>query len=494
MMNITTYNGKMKNILFYSVIFVVFLVFFYEIHPIFPFDSDDWKFLSFHRPAIPFSGTTNPTKILPEMFQPLCSTIAAYLFYPWMDDYIDSMALMYAITKAGAITGYVYVFRFLFSRIREGRSYIFVSLFLLCHFLVLSKGHNECDYLMNDIDATYLFHYTIPNLLCFSIAILLLYKDDLLENLSHFSTNRIMAFVFVMYWAMFSSLYANIMIISVVCSEILISYIRAYKSGRKGITSLVKDNKIKFIIIGIWLIIVLIELNGGRAELLTERHQIGLFTSILQALTNFKNQSWHLPVILAMGICVILSLFYIKDDRRMMNIYAKVFISVLIIFVFVILTESQAHPTLLMKGVICYSFMSFFIFLFTLSVIILSERMIMVKYSLPICFCILASTILMHHKTFRDSAIYDKNSDYEYTIEEKRMMIKDVVSGIIEASKERKDSVTINIPLFLPYHGTNWPFTVSSANQLSESLYRHNVTDKKIDVSLVPVSNYTLGK
>ena len=455
-MNITTYNEKIKNILFYSVIFVVFFVFFYQIHPIFPFDSDDWTYLTFRRLSIPYTGAYNPTKVLPEMLQPISSTIAAYLLYPWMGDYIDSMALMYAITKAGAITVYVYVFRFLFSRIREGHSYIFVLLFLLCHFLVLSKGHNECDYLMNDIDATSLFHYTIPNLLCFSIAMLLLFKDNMLENLPHFSSNMIIAFVFVMYCALFSSLYANIMIVSVICSEILFNYIRAYRSGRKGIISLAKDNKAKFIILCIWLFIVLVELNGSRAVYLVDRHQSGLFSLILQALANFKNQSWHFPIVLAMGLCIILSFFYIKSDRRMMNIYAKLIISALITFVFVILTESQAHPTLLMKGVICYSFMSFFIFLFTLSVLILSERMVLVKYSLPICFCLLTSTLLMHHKTFRDSAIYDKHTDYAYTIEEKRMMIKDVVSGIINASRERKDSVTINIPLFLPL-SASWP-------------------------------------
>ena len=66
---------------FYTLLFLLFFVFFSQCHPLVPFDSDDWINMGIARRAYPTLAYWNPTKVFPECFEPLVCSIYYYATY-----------------------------------------------------------------------------------------------------------------------------------------------------------------------------------------------------------------------------------------------------------------------------------------------------------------------------------------------------------------------------------------------------------------------------
>ena len=87
--------------------FIFLFVFFFKIHPLVFFDSDDWHYIAYNREALPVWKVLNPAKVLPETFMPLMSDIGAYFLYPFTHDYVNSITFMHAIVFSVAICIYL---------------------------------------------------------------------------------------------------------------------------------------------------------------------------------------------------------------------------------------------------------------------------------------------------------------------------------------------------------------------------------------------------
>lgn len=87
-MKVNNSNEKKANILFFSLIFIITLVFFTLIHPLYIFDSDDWINIGLERPFIPDTNCFNPIKVFPEILFPLVSIFSTKVFYPLTGDFI----------------------------------------------------------------------------------------------------------------------------------------------------------------------------------------------------------------------------------------------------------------------------------------------------------------------------------------------------------------------------------------------------------------------
>ena len=105
------------NWFYYAIVFVFFVFFFTRIHPIAPFDSDDWSNMILERPSFPSLDCWNPTKVFPERFEPFVSTIAGYLIVPLVGDYIGGLILANSIVVAFFIIIYLlFVHRYIITR------------------------------------------------------------------------------------------------------------------------------------------------------------------------------------------------------------------------------------------------------------------------------------------------------------------------------------------------------------------------------------------
>lgn len=89
------------------IIGVSLLCFFIKIHPLYIYDTDDWTYISYSRPAWPTVKQWNPTKILPEILMPLSAELGVRFIYPFTGDYIGSMAVTFGIVLVVFIMGYL---------------------------------------------------------------------------------------------------------------------------------------------------------------------------------------------------------------------------------------------------------------------------------------------------------------------------------------------------------------------------------------------------
>ncbi len=153
--------------LFYFLIFLGFFIFFAEVHPIIPFDADDWENMSFNRIALPSLDLWNPTKVFPECFQPLVGLVAAYVVSPLVGDYLNALVYAHACVVSLFIILYLISLQKLLKSIFNFSNltcYALIIIFILFHFLILRTSQAENDYLLFSQNANCFYHYTIPNL------------------------------------------------------------------------------------------------------------------------------------------------------------------------------------------------------------------------------------------------------------------------------------------------------------------------------------------
>lgn len=101
---------RLQSILVWGVMFLVMYIFYTRIHPLVIYDIDDWTYISNTRDALPLIGNWNPSRILPEILMPLSASLSAYLIYPFVGDYIMSMAYVFAFILCSTILTYIYLF------------------------------------------------------------------------------------------------------------------------------------------------------------------------------------------------------------------------------------------------------------------------------------------------------------------------------------------------------------------------------------------------
>ena len=85
---------KRKNIAFiYQIIIFIFLIFYFtQISPLQPFDADDWRYIGSMRLPLPLWGAWNPSRVLAETLMPLGGYIAAFIIYPFTNNYLFSLS------------------------------------------------------------------------------------------------------------------------------------------------------------------------------------------------------------------------------------------------------------------------------------------------------------------------------------------------------------------------------------------------------------------
>ena len=162
---------------FYFIVYLFFVVFFSQVHPIAPYDTDDWQNIGLERPPYPSLECWNPTKVFPECFEPLIATLAGYLVVPLVRDYIYGLILSNAIVVSMFIIFYlIFVHTYIENRFKLSRltNIALIIIFVLLHFLILRSAGEKNEYLWYSHDANCYYHYVIPNMMCASMVLWLM--------------------------------------------------------------------------------------------------------------------------------------------------------------------------------------------------------------------------------------------------------------------------------------------------------------------------------
>ena len=244
------------------LIFAGLFVFFFVIHPLIIFDGDDWYNIYYARTPFPSLFSWNPTRILPEILMPTVSSLAAYVIYPLIGDYIGSLSLMYGLVFSGFIWAYVVMLKRM-TGIRSERNSLWAGwctavLFLIMHFLVFRIRYEQNGFLFASTDVTCVFFYLIPCLLNFIIVLGMERWHRRQPEEREMSTRVKATYVLLIYLAVFSNLYSSIILAAYAAISLLMDLFE---------NNMTKGNRIAYIaIVVLWILSCLFEMTGGRAS------------------------------------------------------------------------------------------------------------------------------------------------------------------------------------------------------------------------------------
>ena len=265
-MDTKTRKQNISSALFCIAVFVCMFVFFFCCHPIVVLDADDWQYLSYVRPAVPYTGFWNPSRILPEILMPFCGTVALAVFRIFPVGYIEAQTAVFGFTLAAFITAYVYAFvRLMETKFRLSRqtAFLFGALFLSLHFLIFRTEASGNLYMFSSYDACCYFYYTIPALLNCTLVMFFSYTSTLNTFFTPENLLKKGLLVAILYLAIFSNLFNSIILVAYLGCDFLMDLVYIIRRKEK-FASLLKADLFQLIIIFVWLIAVFLESRGGR--------------------------------------------------------------------------------------------------------------------------------------------------------------------------------------------------------------------------------------
>ena len=471
-----------NNWAFFTVAFLILFLFFDQVHPIIPFDTDDYVGMTLTRPGYPTiaHSVLNPAKILPETLQVGTALIASYTIYPLTGDYIA------AITAGNACVISLFILLFLGAaqrlivdrfKVSTLCSYFIIVLFALFHFLFLRYYKQDNDYLWYATNAACFYHYTIPNLLCGSLVCWLMnHKVCTLTR-----TTSISLFCFVVYLALCSNLFSSVILVAFVGADLLLKLFKMEKS-KKGLGIYIKDNLVYLLIIIGWLIVQLFEANGHRAgEITSEQTFLGNLTesirNLLSCRINLKFLGFSILLILG-------TKFYHhkKTGCRVLSIdstTATLILSTILVFSYLLLLGTKVGPQYFKRASTLYALSIFYLLEVLFCIAYLCRNLRWIRIVLPFLIFITLFETNTKRSTFKDVQ-YETHLDLSTCLS----IEQDMIQQVCLAEAKGQTQVEIIVPES-PVEG-NWPLATDCSRFFGIALHKHGVTRRLLETDFIP--------
>lgn len=471
-----TMKDKKLNRLLFFAIFLAFVIYYGLIHPLVPFDTDDWMNMTISRPFYPSLHCWNPTKVFPERLEPAAATIAARFVAPIIGDYVNALIFVNAIVVSFFITLYLYlVQRLLTDRFRLSLpcSFCIVVLYAIIHFLILKTKETGNDYLWYAEDCNCYHHYIVSNLLCASLVLWLMLCDvnKLMKGW------RVIVLVIVTYFALCSNLYSTVILIAFVGAKLVYELLAHNKKESKWLGNYIKRHSYFLVVLFLWLVVQLIEINGIRAN--TYGHVDDSLWEYIQLSTqNLLALRFNIGIITILTLVLLGAKSYhtLVDHHRMNHIGKQQVILLLAAFLsllYLILLSSKVKPENMLKGQIVFSWVFFLLLLIILCLGYLCSRIKWFRCLLPLFFFLLVFNIRNVKSEFLGVQCLWGTTEYE-CIDKNR----DIINQVRFAEAMGRDSVIIRVPKF--EYKDNWPLAFDCGFAVGYTLRKHVVVRRHL--------------
>lgn len=461
----------------YVGMFVLLMVFFIKITPLVVFDADDWMYISYTRMPVPIWGHWNPSRVFPEVVMPFVSSLAAWILYPLTGNYMGSLTFMFALSVSLTIVVYVYIVSKwlrqkmeISERMAAGISF----LFLILHFLIFKVGDYENLYLFHASDVTCYFNYTIPVLLnLVLIAVLDMHPEwrDLTNGKFHYRKAFVILATYLM---VYSHLYCSYLIALWCGMHVILQIKRPF-----SIRTLVQKNVYEFVVMVAWLIALVLETSGGRAQDFSDDSMMQKLWNSVSSWVQIRYNTVFLWFVL---ICLVLAavLFYRhrkeKQTRRLGNLLGFMLVCGILSLVYLILLSAVTTPSYTGRPEIILGAYEWFLgFLCILTVYIL-QKMPSLRLLVPVALFILFFELNGYGRMYKANAYPYVNV---YTIAD---IGNDMIQQFVDATEKGEDCLELHIPDL----GGKWPLPdYNMGERISHTLYKHRVIDYEIDTVVV---------
>ncbi|MBE8950845.1 MAG: hypothetical protein SR3Q1_09670 [Quinella sp. 3Q1] len=459
-----------------TLIFAAMFIFFSQVHPIVLFDGDDWNVISDARVGLPKWGGWNPIKVLPETFFPICGYFAAYVVFPIIGDYLTAVTISAALIVSIFIAAYIFLFvKFAekIFRLGEMSANLFGVMFLLLHFAIFLK-HNTQDnfYLFHTTDADCVFNYVLPNLLNAALVLFLARVDVTKRFFAHVTPYALNLF-FALYLAIFSNVLSSCVLAIFVSVELLLRVEPKEFKLKKFFVA----NKPLFVILIFWLISLLFEANGGRANSMTHEENYLLLilytaSALIQSLL-FDNRGSALIIFAA-----ITTIFIWREDKELWCAVKKFWLCLPLWTAYIILVAARAEPAYALRPDVQFGFFFFVFVIFFAALSFWIKKFPRATLILPILAFALFTWIFSGKRTLCPSTF--NHVPEKVCVEVSRHLI----DQIIAADRAGLDEVTITVPK--GDDADNWPHPLYMGKNISRTLHAHGIISRRLKVKILP--------
>ena len=475
-------------LIWYLLVFGFFLVWFTKIHPLTVFDVDDWAYIHYPRRAVPLPTYWNPTKIFPEIFMPFCGSLAAWLVYPVVGNYLRAMTLTHGFVVALFLTVYIWSFTRMMRRLfhLSTTGTLFSSaLFLVAHFVIFRTGQTGNTYLFYCWDLTCYYNYLIPAVVNASLVMCVIGNPAFSSFGKSASPEKTGLFLLVLFLAMFSNLPDSGILAVYAGAVLLLKGLHLLKSGLNW-RDFVRKNVFFLGILCVWMFCAALELLGGRAASLANPNtslfsKLGTTAYGLATLVFRCRWVWLAVSALIIGAALILlnhSHRAVEEDRSYQELLPLCLISIAAVAVYTLVLCTAVDVSYISRSVDLCPLSFFVLLLVMLSFGYLLQKMPKTLYIVPIALCVLFCECNTLGVTYLESNYANLNPALCDEI------TQDLIDEILLADEEGLTEITLEVPIC---DGTgNWPLmTKYLGPRMASSLLEHGLLRREITVNTV---------
>ncbi len=471
-------NGLFLRLSFLLCVFIFFLTFFVKVHPIVIYDADDWTYIGYIRDALPLWKSWNPTRVLPETVMGACGYVGAYLIKPFVNDYITSLTIAMALFLAIMITWYVSTVENFLRKQLQLPLFSSISLaiiYLLLHFVIYKNPGVDNVYMFYSGNATTYFYYLIPALFNSIIYFLILscVQNSILKNHP--------LLMLGVYLAVLSNLYQSIILVSAAFCILIIQLYKQYKTN--NLMNILCNNSLLCLIIILWLMVLIFEVNGGRAEQIGKSVFINLKETIHFLKVSLCGVSNMSKVYVLLSLCLGGGVAWF--NRKILKIFnaclAFATLSGLCMIgncMFLLLLCSKTFPRYISNPNVNFAFIFHLLILSVFSFGVVLHKYKRAQFLLPLMIYILLSRALTTSEHYKISNIPGIPSKTAMAIS------RFVVNQVVEAELAGKSEVALHVPV--GDAKSNWPHATYLERMLWRTLYSHGIIDKHMKIKVLP--------
>jgi len=465
-----------SDLIYYLFSLILLFIFFTQIHPLVPFDSDDWEYLITDRGALPALRNWNPSKVLPECLHAIVGAIAAFLVNPIIKDFFYSVIYTHAAVVSLFLILYLYsTQRLLEWKFKIGKtcSHVIICIFSLLHFLILRTQNSNNEYLWFSHDCTCYYHYIIPSLLCTSLVMWLIRHDP--KELKR--PAEISILLFVTYLALFSSLYSNIVLVVFVGTSLLIDFLKIDKNTKKWFIQFCKNKAYYFLVILLWFVVLWYEGHGRRGNSYGYLHA-PLLVCVKQTISYFIHIRYNIKfILLVLGILVCAKFYDWKNVHKKWyyvgHLQIILLLSLCLSAIYLILLSSRVDFSYITRGDVILSYAFFLLLLVAFGLAYLCSNFKIAKIISPMIIFFIFFEINTNNNVFKDV-----QNEHNLNAQKCLELSKDLVDQTRMADAAGLDSAIIYIPRY--GQEDNWPLSIYTSENFGITLYKYGITKRKI--------------
>lgn len=472
------------------LIFCIMIIFFTKISPLILFDADDWLFNGTMRGPYPLWGAFNPTRVLPEILDPVGSYVASFIVYPFTRDYVGSITLVQSIIVSLFVVLLCYSFFVLLNKgFKYSKNVSLVSeAFLFLSFFLLFKHLNHPSYTAFwTVDLTCAFFYLIPGLLNGYLVLTMAKEDDFCTSFNKYSNVRKGIFILLFYFALFSNSQFNV-IIATYSFGLLIQSIWHNKS-KLFCFEYLRKSWIYFLILIIWILTIIFDLRGGRSTNLNQSNlgsnnfKLKILLGQFKLLLGTFNKGFVIVGILLFIItCIILLKSKNSDDQKLIKTFEIILLSIILSWLYLMIAYFKAIPRYAGRPDAMWPVIFYFLLIIALSVSYLINRFKLIKIITPLLITI-CYFIAFNFSCRPIPSISGLTPNMGSNVAKK--IDQYIINQIVVADKRGNSKVIVKVPKG-SLTDNNWPQSYYMEGAISQSLYVHHIIKHRIKVVFKP--------